>query len=181
MIGIVQSSEIAKMTHSDAECRLLTVKFSDNDTRKVQWAPPPGDDSVPVKDSVAYCYDLGAVTVCTACYDMITPAVSTGERKIYASDGNGKILGYIYIKKTGELDLVSTDSSGNEKASVILLNTGKITVKNAAQSLSTLIDNFITILTTLKTFGSPTNHKILPSVVTQLNALKNNFDALLEA
>lgn len=80
----------------------------------------------------------------------------------------------------GQTKIYSTDATGTTKKAEILLDTnGKVKLFNSDESLKGLIYDLIAEIVALKTFGTPANHTVDPSSVTNLNAIKTRFGNLL--
>lgn len=80
----------------------------------------------------------------------------------------------------GATKLYSTDADGVEKASMILDSDGKIGIKNVAENLAGLIDDLISEIIAIKTFGSPTNHSLTPASIANLTAINERFKSLVK-
>ena len=81
----------------------------------------------------------------------------------------------------GETAIYSTDANGAVKAQIILGSDGKIAAKNDAESIATLMADFIDEMTGATTTGSPTTHAMSAATQAALAALKLRFAALLGA
>ncbi|MGL4483426.1 MAG: hypothetical protein ACRCUS_00595, partial [Anaerovoracaceae bacterium] len=69
----------------------------------------------------------------------------------------------------------------NSKASVTVDASGKLELKNTAQGLKALIDEFIDIVSSLQTIGSPSAQATNPATTgVQLTALKVKVGLLLK-
>lgn len=80
----------------------------------------------------------------------------------------------------GATKLYGTDADGAEKVSAIFDSDGKMGIKNASEQFAKLIDDLITELKTITTFGSPTNHTLSPSNVANLAVISTRFKSLLK-
>lgn len=81
----------------------------------------------------------------------------------------------------GQVKIFSTDASGQIKqAEIFLDNDGKIKISNSSESIKDVLFDLIDKLIALKTFGSPANHTVDPSSVTDLTAIKTRLGSILK-
>jgi hypothetical protein len=85
---------------------MLKVKFGPVQ-KWVQFVPQAGEDDVPPVGSLVAIIESHELLFAAASYDNVPadPNMVTGEKKIYATDGNGNALGYIYLKNDGKLSI----------------------------------------------------------------------------
>lgn len=153
-------------TFRDGTKTVLQSKFQNNDNDYsglncfapgLEINPADGEHLIITKlnDSSSFIVTIGGVN------QNITPVCGRGERKLYS---------------------VSSDGS-TEKASIKLSNAGKIQIKNELYSFLTILDNFLNVFinSTEFTFGSPSVHGLLPDIKTQIQQVKTQIDALMEA
>jgi len=80
----------------------------------------------------------------------------------------------------GATKVYSTDADGSEKAFMLLDSDGKIGIKNAAENLAGLINDLINEILAIQTFGSPTNHALMPTSIANLTAIGERFKLLVK-
>lgn len=96
--------------------------------------------------------------------------------------GTLPLPGHIDISSVSTMKLFSQlDAEFNvaDNAKIKMNATGLISIFNTAQSLKTIMDDLIDTISGLTTFGSPTNHALSPTVITQLTAIKVRLALLL--
>lgn len=91
-------------------------------------------------------------------------------------------LGDITLKNlSNTLEMTSTGfKTSNITGAEIGVDTALMLFKNAAFSLKTVLDNLITAITSITTFGSPVSHVLTPASIASLNAIKVQLVALFK-
>lgn len=80
----------------------------------------------------------------------------------------------------GACKVYSTDADGVEKSALTLDSDGKASFKNDSDDLAKCIDDLISELKAITTYGSPTNHSLSASNVANLTTIANRFKSLLK-
>jgi len=124
-VGIIKGSKIARPKNAQSgQARLLQVQIG-SALQTVQLVPGAGEDVNPQDDAVVVILEIDGVKLGVATFDGITPTANEGERRIYAYDSTGNVLGRIKFKANG-----------------------KVFIGNAGGNLRTQLDNALTALNT---------------------------------
>lgn len=159
MTGIVTGHKIGKNNDGDKLVVLLQVQISDEtDIQTVELFTQAGDESIPPKGTeVIIVSPTRNRKIAIAESDEIVPVDGAGNREIYSQSGGAK------------------------KARIRLDSGGLILFSNDVEDLKTLMNDMITEIKAIKTFGSPTNHVIDPTTQVLFDTLNGRFNALLGA
>lgn len=107
---------------------------------------PPGVDARPLDDDICFTEDSedteGGKDILGFIDPKNEPVAEKGEYRVYTRDSDGNIVGSIHIDKTGLTKIV------NELISI---------------GIGTAMDELVTEIQNLTTFGSPTFHKVTDS------------------
>jgi hypothetical protein len=131
-----------------------------------------------LNDSSSFMVSVGGIN------QNIAPTCERGERKFYSVSEDGEsVAASIHLKNDGSIVVE------NEKATATIDSDGKLvfdlgakaTLKNASQSLATLIGSLVDEISGIQTVGSPTNHLLSPSSIANFTMIKQKFSQLLEA
>lgn len=93
---------------------------------------------------------------------------------------SGKLPGSITIESVTDCDIESNTRISISAPVGITITGGLISISNQVQSMKSLIDDLITEIKNLKTFGSPTNHTVSPDTVALLDAWLLKWAQLME-
>ena len=152
--GTVTGSQIAKNRRSGRERTLLQVRFeSADDVQTVEYYAPAGDDGRPANGSRVAVLSAGpSWKIAIAADDKTERLAEKGERRLY-----------------------STDDSGDVQAVLWLHADGTVSLRNPAEDLRDILDDFFDALINLRTFGSPSNHQVEAGSVTELELIKQRL------
>ena len=82
----------------------------------------------------------------------------------------------------GDLNVhIAGDEFKEVVGDIKIKSSGKISVSNGTYSLYGMLSEIITRIKSLQTFGSPTNHTVLPADQSLLDTLKDHLDSFMEA
>lgn len=131
MIGRVLS--FARVTLNGAACSDVKNDPGGGAARTARHFAAPGDDSAPLPDDYVFTVP-GPNTGSQIAVGYLDPKndqkAQAGERRFYARDSNGTVVGELWLKNTGEV------LADNGTASISLAADGTITIGNGAASLT---------------------------------------------
>lgn len=106
-VGVVTGQNITDYRGGDT-VRMLQVQLLGDNPETVEWFDITGEDTAPVNgDKVVILEIARNYKIAVATKDLITAAVSAGERKFYSRDSNGAVQAIIYLKNDGSIELNS--------------------------------------------------------------------------
>jgi hypothetical protein len=154
----VASSKVAKLGKAEGDSVVATTAGDADCAYDAEVYAAHGIVSRPSKKTKGIRIRIGSLSIIIAAYTYgIDPPENPGATKLY-----------------------STDADGAEKAVALLDSDGKIGAKNASEDLCGLIDDLITEIKSIQTFGSPTNHALMPTNITNLSTIATRFKSLLK-
>lgn len=105
--GIIRGREVRKNRDGTSERLMLQVQMSNpNDIQTVEYVSLPGQDENPIDGSTVYVIDIGeSYKIGIGVNDGITPAMDTGEKRLYSLDAAGAIQAFIKMLKTGIIEV----------------------------------------------------------------------------
>lgn len=102
--GVVTGQDIIKYRGGD-EVRILQVKLLGASPESVEWFDITGEDTAPVNGDKVVVWEVAEnYKIAVATKDLITAAVSAGERKIYSRNSAGAVQAFIHLKDDGSID-----------------------------------------------------------------------------
>ena len=170
----IKQSVVSALTDDSEAYPRVKVEYNGKTTNAVRLSPY-GLDSNPPKD--AFCLLLSSQGQESVKFGLISDflnrkkGLAEGETVLY----NTVTGDYVFLKSDGSIEIVNT-SGGNIK----IASDGKISVLNGSDSLYDIITQLIDEVKDLKTFGSPTNHTVLPASQALLDAVQTRLDTLME-
>jgi hypothetical protein len=154
----IASSKVAKLGKAEGDSVIATTAGDADCAYDAEVYEGHGSISRPSKKTKGIRIRLGSLSIIIAAYTYgIDPPANPGAKKLY-----------------------STDADGAEKASMLLDSDGKIGAKNASEQLAKLMDDLITEIKSIQTFGSPTNHALMPTNITNLTTIATRFKSLFK-
>jgi hypothetical protein len=167
-IGKVTGYKIGPNKDGSRNVILLQVQITDpDDVQTVQMLDHPGEEFNPPNDSEVLVNQIEeGWKVAIAIDDLIAPTIEPGEKKIYASDGNGNIIASIYLDKNGKvivesngnIDVVSNSGSGTIKLNSDADNAVAYSkLKTAFDQLKSDFNTFVTTVYNLHKNGGVAN------------------------
>ena len=159
MVGTVKGHEIGLNNDGDKLVVKLQVEITDPlDIQTIELFTHAGVDYIPPVESRVKIAEIEpGWKIALASQDLIDPIAVAGDYEIYSQDGGAK------------------------KARVKLNKGGLILFSNDAEDLKTLMNDMITEIKAIETFGSPTNHAVDPATQALFDTLNGRFNALLGA
>lgn len=166
IIGRLLSHEIDKRIEAVLETRA-------GYNQKVSFYNPPGDASVPCKEDRILILKIDGTTGKYAAVGMLVESqdAKPGEKIFYGRDADGKIVSKISMLDSGKIK-IEADEDNDVKVK------GKFYFGNDAQNAAKLLIGLIDEIIALETFGSPPQHKVMPTTITKLEAYKEQVKAL---
>jgi phage gp45-like len=106
-IGTVTGREVTTNRDGTAERLMLQVRISSrDDIQTVEYVSLPGQDENPVDGSRVYIIEVGAsYKIAIGADDGVTPAMDTGEKRLYSQDNAGTIQAFIKLLKSGIIEV----------------------------------------------------------------------------
>lgn len=162
LTGIVNSTSL-----NNAKTRLIKfIGWGPNDVKQHAECMPYGLDSNPVNNMKAvYIQNSGGQLVVIG-YINVNQKADVGEFRVYATDKDGNLQGSIWLKNTGEIDILATGSP-----KTIKLNSGSSKAV-LGDKLTTVLNDVSNILSAVQvwslTVTPPPSTPLLP-LITQLN------------
>ena len=157
----------------------VEVYKGDNITARI--FNPPGVDARPLDQDICFTEDSedteGGKDILGFIDQKNEPVAEKGEHRTYARDADGVIVAIIHLKKNGSVEItglvgdskqhkISMNADGslfiNTKDATLHLKNGLTEIVNVLLGigLGTALDELITEIQNLTTFGSPTAHKV---------------------
>lgn len=144
LTGIVNSTSF-----NNAKQRLIKfIGWCKNDVKNPPECMPYGVDSNPIKNIVAIYIQNPSGQLVVVGYLNVNQMADTGEFRTYATDSDGNLKGSIWLKNTGEIDILAT---GTPKK--IKLNSGSSKAV-LGDKLTTVLNDISGLLTSINTWGS---------------------------
>ena len=138
----------------------------------VQLITQAGEDYYPPNGSVVAIIDSAGIKLGVATYDGITPQVLSGERRLYASDGAGNVLGRMKFKANSKI--LIGNAGGNLCAQLDALLNALNTFSGTAAQAAITAGN-----TTSITLAAAIN-VLLAALTVSITSVKSAIDAILD-
>ena len=161
--GVICGRQIGYNGNGTKKVLLLSAAISDpTDIHQLQFMAHAGVDANPPDGSIATVVSLSRTwKVALGTDDGIVPETSAGEYEIYSS-ADGKKVALIRCNVDGTIALQNRKSDGTVN-----------------ESLKAILDDLITAIDGIITFGSPGSHTLTQASKDALNAVKTRVNTFL--
>ena len=154
----VASSRLLKAGRAQGDSVITTAQGDDDRDYDSEFWATHGIVSRPAKTTRAIRFRFGPLSIVIAAYTYgVEPPANPGACKLY-----------------------STDAEGSEKVSATLDNDGKVSLANSAEDFAKCVDDLITEIKNLTTFGSAASHSVTPTSIAALDAVATRFKAIIK-
>ncbi|HJX81678.1 MAG TPA: hypothetical protein VJ248_06575 [Candidatus Udaeobacter sp.] len=154
--GQQQIKAAVNSAQGSAQVRYIQIQGAGGGTREIQLIQAAGEDWCPQQNDRVFVMESGvAKFYAVASSDLITPAVSAGERETYSYDANGQKKARHKLKANGKHYIQSETGSTDLLTQLQDFISATDDLKTATNDLKTAVNNLVTALTTFTTGLNP--------------------------
>ncbi len=140
---------INSTSFNNAKNRIIKfIGWGPNDVKQCAESMPYGLDSNPINNFTAIYIQSSSGKMVVIGYINPNQKADTGEFRTYSTDKDGNLKGSIWLKNTGEIDILAT----GDTQQIIKLNSGSSKAV-LGDKLTTTLNDIVTVLTAVNTWG----------------------------